>query len=126
MLFVLDSTGTPSIARWVLLGTPPAAPASPAPAPPAPPAQPSKPKLPKVRARVVHRNHHRYVELRVAKASKPRARIRLRLLNRHHHTRRQLTVTVRTGRTTILRSRPLARQVRSVKATVRSLSGASH
>jgi hypothetical protein len=123
MLFVLDETGTPSVARWVRLADPP---------PPAAPAQPSQPpatatrpktKLPKVRARIVRRGHRRYVQLRVARSSAPRVRVRLRLLDRRERVRRSRLVTVRTGRTTIVRSVRLSPRIRKVRATARSLRG---
>jgi hypothetical protein len=122
MLFVLDATGTPSVARWVRLGDP-----VPDPVPPStPPVQPgtgtqSKPKLPKVWARIVRRGHRRYVQLRVARSTAPRVRVRIRLFDRRRHLRRSAHVTVRTGRRTIVRSVKVTRRIRSVSATARSL-----
>jgi hypothetical protein len=136
MLFVLDKTGTPSVARWVRLADPPASPDPPAaeePPPCRPSAAPSgqdpppktgtqsKPKLPKVHARIVRRGQRRYVRLRVARSTAPRVRVRIRLFDRHRHLRRSPHVIVRTGRRTIMRSVRLTRRIRSASATARRL-----
>jgi hypothetical protein len=123
MLFVLDATGTPSVARWVRLGDPLPAPSPPPIQPGSPPPVVTQPKakLPKVRARIVRRGHRRYVQLRVARSTAPRVRVRLRLFARRHRLQRSRLVTVRTGRTTVVRSVRVPRRIRSVSATARSL-----
>ena len=123
MLFVIDETGTPSIARWVQVGPqPPVIPPLPPPSPP-PTTEPPRPELkrPKVHARFVWRAHRRLVQLRVTKSNARTARLRLTLSNRRHRAIRHVTVTVKTGRTTVLRGVHVPDRARSVKASVRSL-----
>jgi hypothetical protein len=58
------------------------------------------------------------VRVTVARWTKARVRVRIVLRDRRRHTVRRFTVTVRTGRTTTLKTRVPAR-VRSVRASVR-------
>jgi hypothetical protein len=126
MLFVVDETGTPSIARWVQVGPPPPvvqplpAPTSPGPGTNPSPARPT-PSAPRVYAKLVWRAHKRVVQLRVARSTARSVRVRLTMRNRRHHAIRQVLVTVRTGRTTTLRSLHVPQRTRSLKASVRSL-----
>jgi Domain of unknown function (DUF1929) len=137
MLFVLDAAGTPSCAAWLrVVRTGPAAgttsgacpappPASgPTPIPPggnppsATPPVTKKATKPTVRVRLIRRSGRRMVRVTVARWTKARVRVRIVLRDRRRHTVRRFTVTVRTGRTTTLKTRVPAR-VRSVRASVR-------
>ena len=59
------------------------------------------------------------MRITLSKATKTKVRVRILLRDRRKHTIRRLTVTLRTGRTTTLKTR-VSRRVRSVRASVLS------
>jgi hypothetical protein len=133
MLFVLDAAGTPSVAAWLHVGPaplpalPPQQPPSQPPTQPQPPAQPpiggsgpAKVVKAKVRsARIIRRSGKRYMRITLSKATKTKVRVRIVWRDRRKHTVRRLTVTLRTGRTTTLKTRVPSR-VRTLRASVLS------
>ncbi len=121
MLFVLDETGTPAVARWVQVGVQPPSPPAEPPTSPPPPRGGTKLHRPKVYARFVRRSGRRLVQLRVTKSNASAVRVRVTLRNRRHRAIRKVTVTVKPGRRTTVRSVHVPSRARFVGAAVRSL-----
>ena len=149
MLFVLDETGTPSMARWVRLDaaapdpvvtptptpsatstatpTPTASPtATPGPSPAATPAPTTVPpavepavRAPTAKARIVRRHGKRRIRVTVGRSVRLTVRATLLLRDRRGHTRRRVVVTVRTGRSTVLTKLRVGRAVRAVRVRIR-------
>jgi hypothetical protein len=133
MLFVLDAGGTPSCAAFLRIVTsgpaggtsagrcPVTATAPPTTSPPAVSVPPvtgkTLPRRPKVKAKLVRRSGRLRIRITVGKSSRTRVKVRLVLRDRRKHTVRKLTVTLRTGRTTTLKTR-VPRRVRSVRASL--------
>jgi Domain of unknown function (DUF1929) len=87
MLFVLDDSGTPSVARWVQVGVPgpPATPAPPGPAAPAATPAPSVKPKPLRAPRLALARHGRRLQLRLTLAQPGRATLAARLAGRRIH-----------------------------------------
>jgi hypothetical protein len=141
MLFLLDDTGTPSVARWVRLGagapepeptatpspeptattTPasePAATATPTPAPPEP-VTTTEPQKPAAKARIIRRHGRRLVQVTIGRGTRLTVRATVLLRDKSGHTRRRVAVILRTGRSTVLKKIRVARAVRSVRVRIR-------
>jgi hypothetical protein len=143
MLFALDAEGTPSVAKWVRLdaaapdpepaatptstptATPTASPPSSAAATPAPTAAPAPPvvkpavRRPAAKARIVRRRGKRRIRVTLGRSARLTVRATLLLRDGRGHTRRRLTVTLRTGRSTVLTKVRLGRAVRAVRVRIR-------
>ena len=145
MLFVLDETGTPSVAKWVQLGgvyspepaptptpTPtattgpaPTVTATPSPQPtptptPQPPVvTPPVAKLPTASAKIVRYKGRRRVKITVGRSTRLSVRATVLLRDHRGKTKRRVALTVRTGRSTVLKKVEVASAVRSVRVTVR-------
>jgi hypothetical protein len=156
MLFVLDDTGTPSVARWVRLdaGAPEPEPtATPSPEPtatpsPEPTATPSPeptatttpaaepavtatptptpttgpsttPEEPTAQARIVRYQGRRRVKVTIGRSTRLTVRTTVTLRDKGGRTRKRVTVTLRTGRSTVLKKLRVARTVRSVRVRIR-------
>jgi Domain of unknown function (DUF1929)/Glyoxal oxidase N-terminus len=138
MLFVLDADGTPSCAAFLRVvppGTPgggttagrcPVAASPPATPPPAitPPSttQPpigkkALPRKPKVTAKLTRRSGRLRIRITLGRSSRARVRVRIVMRDRRRHTVRKITATLRTGRTTTLKTH-VPRRVRSIRASV--------
>jgi hypothetical protein len=82
--------------------------------------EPTKVVKAKVRsARIVRRSGKRFMRITLSKATKSRVRVRVVWRDRRKHTVRRLTFTLRTGRTTTLKTKVPSR-VRTLRASVLS------
>jgi hypothetical protein len=119
MLFVLDETGTPSVARWLRLGVEPPATEPPAPSPPAPsPPAPNPPardrKAPKIKVSL------KRPRLRITLSEPGKATVEIRAGKR----RIRRTLTFRKGALT--RTLKLPRLKGTVRVVVRAVDASGN
>jgi hypothetical protein len=143
MLFVLDETGTPSVAKWVHLGgayspepvptptpdptvepiptdTPTPSPQpTPTPTPQPPVVEPPVAKLPTAKAKIVRYKGRRRVKITIGRTSRLSVRATVLLRDRRGRTAKRVVLTLRTGRSTVLKKVTVASAVRSVRVSVR-------
>ena len=72
-----------------------------------------------LKAKIVRYKGHRRVKLTIGRSSKLSVRATVRLRDRRGKTRKKVRLTVRTGRSTVLKKLKVPRAVRSVRVTVR-------
>jgi hypothetical protein len=76
-------------------------------------------KLPTAKARIVRYKGHRRVKVTIGRSTRLTVRTTVMLRDKRGRTRKRVTVTLRTGRSTVLKKLRVARKVRSVRVRIR-------